>query len=68
MRISTSAAVLSSIFLILILLLSFALRIESISDDVVVANGISVIASVFLSTCEIFALTRTFHLVNHHYN
>ena len=47
-RISTSAAVLSSIFLILILLFSLALRIESINDEVVVPNGTSVITNVFL--------------------
>ena len=35
-KISTSAAVLSSIFLIFILPLSLALRIESIKEDVVV--------------------------------
>ena len=39
-KISTSLAVLSSIFLILILPLSFAFKIESISDDVVVEKGI----------------------------
>ena len=59
-NISTFAAVLSSIFLILILPLSLAFRMLSISDEVVVAKGISVITSVFLSICEIFARTRTF--------
>ena len=46
--ISTSAAVLSSIFFILILPLSLALSMESIKDDVVVLNGISVMTKVFL--------------------
>ena len=58
-RISTSAAVLSSIFLILILLFSLALRMESISEEVVVPNGTSVITSVFLLSCDILALQRT---------
>ena len=40
-RISTSAAVLSSIFLILILPLSLAFKIESIKEEVVVLKGIS---------------------------
>ena len=47
-NISTSAAVLSSIFLIFILPLSFAFNIESMSDDVFVAKGISVMTNVFL--------------------
>ena len=56
-KISTLAAVLSSIFFILIFPFSFAFKIESISDEVVVPKGISVITSVFLSSCDIFALT-----------
>ena len=58
-KISTSAAVLSSIFLTFIFPLSFAFKIESIRDDVVVANGISVITNVFLSNWDILARTRT---------
>ncbi len=48
-KISTSAAVLSSIRLILILPLSFAFNTESIREEVVVAYGISLITNVFLS-------------------
>ena len=58
--ISTSAAVLSSIFLILIFPFSFAFRMESISDEVVVEKGISLIISVCLSTCAMRARTRIF--------
>ncbi len=58
-RISTSAAVLSSIFLTFILPFSFALRILSISVLVLVVNGICVITSVLLSSWEILARTRT---------
>ena len=54
---STSFAVLSSIFLILILPLSFAFKIDSISEDVVVENGISFITRVFLFNWLILALT-----------
>ena len=48
-NISTSAAVLSSIFLIFILPLSLAFSIESINEEVVVAKGISVMTKVVLS-------------------
>ena len=48
-NISTSAAVLSSIFFILIFPLSLAFKIESIKDDVLVPKGISDITKVFLS-------------------
>ena len=57
--ISTFAAVLSSIFLILIFPFSFALRIESIKELVVVEKGISVIMILFFSGECIFARTRT---------
>ena len=49
-RISTSAAVLSSILLIFILPLSLAFKMESIREDVVVLNGISRMTKVFLSS------------------
>ena len=58
-NISTSAAVLSSIFLTFIFPLSLAFKIESISEDVVVPNGISEITKVFLSSWDILARTRT---------
>ena len=58
-NISTLAAVLSSTFLIFILPFSLAFSIESISEVVVVVNGISVMQSVLLSSCEILARTRT---------
>ena len=45
-KISAVAAVLSSIFLILIFPLSFAFRIESIKAEVVRPNGISVIRNI----------------------
>ena len=57
-RISTSAAVLSSIRLILIFPLSLAFKIESISDEVVVLNGIWRITKVFLSSWATLARTR----------
>ena len=52
------AAVLSSTFFTLIFPLSFAVRIVSMSDVVVVPKGISVITNVFLSRFSIFARTR----------
>ena len=58
-KISTSAAVLSSIFFILIFPFSLALIILSINEVVVVENGISLITNVFLSSCAILALTLT---------
>ena len=58
--ISTLAAVLSSIFLILIFPLSFAFKMESINDEVVVEKGIWLITSVCLSSWEIRARTRIF--------
>ena len=57
--ISTSLAVLSSIFFILIFPVSLALTIESINDEVVVEYGISVITSVFLFNWLILALIFT---------
>ena len=59
-KISTSAAVLSTTFLILIFPLSFALIMESIKEVVVVEKGISVIRSWFFSTISILALTFIF--------
>ena len=58
-NISTSAAVLSSTFFILILPLSLAFSIESMRVLVVVVKGISVITRVLLSNCEILARTLT---------
>src|SRR5690606_4443427 len=58
-KISTFAAVLSSILLIFILPLSLAFKIESIKVDVLVPKGISVMAKVYLSNWDILALTRT---------
>ena len=58
--ISTNSEVLSSTFLILIFPFSFAFKIELINEVVVVLKGISVICNVFLSICEILALTLTF--------
>ena len=57
--ISTSLEVLSSIFFIFIFPVSLALTIESMSDEVVVEYGISVIASVFLFNWLIRALIFT---------
>ena len=57
--ISTSAAVLSSIFLILIFPFSLAFRILSIKVEVFVENGIWVITKVCLSSWLIFARTLT---------
>ncbi len=54
MTISTFCAVLSSIFLILILPLSLADNMLSITEPVVVLYGISVITRVFLSFSVIF--------------
>ena len=59
-KISTLEDVLSSIFLIFIFPLSFALIIESIKDVVVVLKGNSEIFKVDLSIILIFALTLTF--------
>ena len=59
MRISTFSAVLSSIFLILILPLSLAFKTLSIRLEVVVLKGISVMTKVLLSNCEMRARTRT---------
>src|ERR1017187_5783305 len=59
MLISTSAAVLSVTFFILIFPLSFALMMLSISWVVVVPYGTSFINKVFLSNCSIRALTLT---------
>ena len=58
-NISTSAAVLSSIFLIFIFPFSLAFKILSINVDVLVEKGIWVMTNVCLSNCEIFARTRT---------
>ena len=58
--ISTLDEVLSSIFLIFILPLSFAFKIESINEDVVVVKGSSEIRRVDLSITLILALTLTF--------
>ena len=58
-KISTSAAVLSSIFLILIFPFSLAFKILSIKLEVLVENGIWVITKVFLSNWAILARTRT---------
>ena len=58
-RTSTLDDVLSSIFLIFIFPLSFALIIESIKDEVVVEYGNSEINKVDLSTILILALTLT---------
>ena len=60
MTISTFSAVLSSIFLILILPLSVADMIDSIRVVVLVENGSSVITKVLVSSLLIFALTLTF--------
>ena len=57
--ISTNSAVLSSILDILILLLSFAERIESIKLVVVVPKGISVTLRRCFFTFSIRARTRT---------
>ena len=54
-RISTFFAVLSSTFLILILPLSFAFRIDSMIDDVVLPYGISEMTRVLLSCLLILA-------------
>ena len=54
---STSLAVLSTTFFILILPLSLAFRMLSISAPVVVPYGTSVMASVFLSFSTIVART-----------
>jgi hypothetical protein len=59
-KISTLAAVLSSICLILMVPFSFAFKMESIKVDVVVPKGISVITNVFLSSWPIFARTLIF--------
>ena len=56
-NISTSLAVLSSTFRIFIFPFSLALRIESISEEVVVPKGISVMTKVALSLWAIRART-----------
>ena len=58
-KISTSLAVLSSTFLILIFPLSFAFRMDSITVEVVFPYGISEITNVLLSSLPIFARTFT---------
>ena len=58
--ISTSLAVLSITFLILILPVSLAFKILSIKPPVVVEYGISLINNVFLSNSSILARIRTF--------
>ena len=62
--ISTSLAVLSSTFLILILPLSLAFKILSISELVVTPNGSSRITSVLLSAFSILPRTRTLPPLN----
>ncbi len=57
--ISASAAVLSSTFLALILPFSMAFRMESMSVEVFLENGISRMTSVFWSSFSIFARTFT---------
>ena len=56
-KISTSAAVLSSIFLIFILPRSLAFIMESINDEVVFPKGTSVITNVLLSRFSTVART-----------
>ena len=58
-RISTFLAVLSSTFLILILPLSFAFKIDSMSEEVVLPYGISEITRVLLSYLLILARILT---------